>query len=820
MVEAVAGEAELEVSSPVGDVSEGLVEECAKVDGVSAAAGVIEQFLPLGGGSEASVYVLGIDFLGSNLWRDQFPRETIEIDDELAFLAQADSVAAPVEFLRARGHKLGDSFVVVTPAGARRVVIRGTITDAPAAKLFGGAIVLMDLPAAQKTLQRENRVDRIAIDAAEGVSADRLAERLRQAIAQSVTPSLAESLEIMPPEARGEQAERLLFSLRTTLAIMSLGAVIVGAFIVYHTIAISVLQRRREFALLNACGVSQKTLVRMCVGEAMLLSVPGAAGGVVFGRLLAAIASGLVAGTASQIWVPLHIAQNEASILGTLVGCIVGIGTALGAAYVAIRGTLAAPTVETLRPAGLASEDIGAVWIPMVLGGLLVASSWLVLLVPPRVGYVETIVAVVGSHGIAYIGVAVLAAPVIWLVGVAARRWIAWRVSLPGTLAAEDLPRQPGRSAGTVATIAATMGIAVVVVTLIRSFESGWMSWIEEHFGADLFVGRGEQVRLIAGAPMPIELAQKISEVHGVASVEPFRTIRIQVEGMPLFLQGVSVSDRLARSGLLMVEGDLVTAGPRLLDGTGVLLSENLSYKLGLHRGDVITLPTPNGSRRFVIQGVYVDYLGSLDLGAVLVAQHQLEALWGDRSANLLRVWLRPQASPALVAQSVRALLEGSGSTKDKGSYYVLNARDFLKGVQTAVQRFFAATWALEFIAALVGVIGVVNTQLATVLDRATEIGVLRTIGVSRKDIIRSVVIECGALGALGGVLGVALGLVLGAQIVLVSLRLVTGWSMAFHVPWGQLGGAILIATVVSALAGYVPARAAAGLGVGQRSSD
>jgi putative ABC transport system permease protein len=166
----------------------------------------------------------------------------------------------------------------------------------------------------------------------------------------------------------------------------------------------------------------------------------------------------------------------------------------------------------------------------------------------------------------------------------------------------------------------------------------------------------------------------------------------------------------------------------------------------------------------------------------------------------------------------VSRLLEGDPS--GVGGYFVLEAGEFLDSIREVIRRFFAATWALEFVAALVGVIGVVNTQLATVLDRKAEIGVLRTIGVSRKDIVRSVVIECGALGALGGILGVALGLVLGAQIVLVSLKLVTGWSMAFHVPWAQLGAGIVIATIVSAVAGYVPARAAARVQLGQRSVD
>lgn len=818
MVDAVAGEAELEVSNPAGDVDEAVVDALANVDGVSTAVGVIEQFVPLRWGTEASIYLLGLDFLGSNLWREQFPRKAVEIDDELEFLARSDSVAVPRSLMVREGLAIGDALVVVTADGPRTLRIRGAIGDAPAAKLFGGAVALMDLPAAQAVLGRHRRVDRIAVDARPDVDRDQLMERLRSALT-GMSESSAHALEVAPPEARGKQAERLLFSLRTTLAIMSLGAVIVGAFIVYHTIAISVLQRRREFALLNASGVAQRTLVRICVLETLLLAIPGTICGLGMGKLIAHVASGVVGDTAAQIWTPLYVASTKGSIVGATMGCLIGVITSIGAAYVAIRATLKAPTVETLRPVGLASVQSGAIGLPLLLGSGLIAGSWFVLLVPPGIGYLSTVAAIVGSHVLAYLGVAVVAGPCVWLVGMLAIRGLTISVSLPVALAAQNLPRQPGRSAGTVATISATMGIAVVVTSLIASFESGWLSWVDRHFGADLFVGRGRSVKLIAGDPIPLTLAARIEGIPGIAAVEPFRTIRTRIGEAPVFLQGLSPEVRLARGGLPMVEGSLKDAAPAIQEGSGVLLSDNLSYKLGLHKGDTLNLATPTGVRRFRIEGVYVDYLGSLDLGSVVVGQGQLEGIWGDRSANLLRLWLEPGTSHDDVRDAVNEVLAGRYGA-DLGAFYVLDPASFLRGVRSAVQKFFAATWALQVVAALVGVIGVVNTQLATVLDRKAEIGVLRTIGVSRKDIIRSVVLECGALGALGGILGVALGLVLGAQIVLVSLKLVTGWSMAFHVPWAQLAAGIVIATGVSAVAGYVPARAAARVQLGQRSFD
>jgi putative ABC transport system permease protein len=806
MVDTVAGDADLEVSAKVGLVPEDRIALVQSVPGVDQSAGVVERFLPLAGAGSESIYVLGVDFLGTSLWQRQFPRDEIEIEDEVLFLSNVDSVAAPRELLRRLGIDLDGSFDLVSPEGTSRVTVRGLIGDVPAVRLFDRAMVLMDLPAAQRLLRIKRSVDRISVRVSPGAGVD----DVRQAIAAVLGPGY----DVAPPAARTDRVARLMFSLRTTLAIMSLGAVIVGAFIVYHTVALSILQRRREFALLNACGIGRLALVWLCVVETLALSVPGVLMGAGMGKLLARFASGLVGATVSEIWVPVDVTTIAWSVWGTVVGVVVGLGTALVAAVVAIRQTFEAPTIEALRPAGLASDEPGSVRRPLLLGLALVGGVWLIALAPRELGFVETVTAIIGTQVLGYAGLALIAAPMVWATGTAARRTFGKARALPLRLSADNLPRSPGRSAGIVATIGATMGIAVTVAILVQSHEVMSIGWIEQHFGADLFVGSGDRVRLMPGAPMEPDVAARVAHADGVQSVERFRVIPIEVEGRPAFLQGIDLVARGSHGGLPMVRGSLEGAAPSLRDGTGVLLSENLAYRLDRDVGDVVEVPTPQGERAFKVAGIYVDYLGSLDHGAVVVDDELLRSVWKDGRANLLRVWLSPGAS---LERARSAVLDALGSAH---GYFVLTARSFVDGIHAVIDRFFAATWALEVVAALVGVIGVINTQLANVLDRASEIRVMRTIGITRRDVVRSVIAECGALGAIGGVLGVGLGVVFGSQIVLVSLRLVTGWRMPFVVPVWSLVVAILVAAIVSALAGIYPARKAADLSVGQRSLD
>jgi putative ABC transport system permease protein len=367
-------------------------------------------------------------------------------------------------------------------------------------------------------------------------------------------------------------------------------------------------------------------------------------------------------------------------------------------------------------------------------------------------------------------------------------------------LALASLPRTPARSGSTVATIVAATAIAVNLAGLVASFQRAWLAWLDQHFAADLMVGGGSRVRLMAGPPMAAEVADALARVPGVAAVEPFRLIRIRLGDRPVFLQGISLSQRLAHGGLPMVEGDLAAALPALEAGTGVLLSDNLAYRLGLHRGDTVEIPMPDGTRPMRVEGTFLDFPGSLDLGAVVVPSSQLAARWGDTRANLLRVWLTPGAALAEVRARVLVQL-GSAA------FYVGSGRQFVAGVREALDRFFLAAWAMIAVSGLIGVVGVVNAQVAAVVDRAPELTTLRMVGVSPRTLRRSIVMECGVLGLLGGLIGAGLGTVLGVQMVRYSLRAFVGWSLPYVSPWAPLLAMLASAVIFSMLAGWVPAR-------------
>lgn len=804
MVRTVAGASDLEITNVTGRVDETLVDRVLDLPGVHLAAGLNESAVSLPDFPGESLHLFGLDFLGSPIWRGQIPPHAVNIPDETGFVAAPDSIVLAERFMERAQLSLGDTIRVLVPAGVRTLRVRGALDDTPITALFDGMVAIMDLPAAQQLLGRKGRVDRIAIQVAPEVEPSEVRTRLIAALGSSVQVGAAET--------RGQEVERLLFSLRAMLICASSLAVMVGAFIVYHTVAVSVQQRRRQFAFLNMIGVYRRSLVVLCLLETFILALFGVLLGFASGEALGALASGIVGDTASEIWLQLQVDQQARSLPGAIAAATVGAATALLAAYVAVRATFRTPTVEALRPASVELEPVrGAGWL-LLLGLALPAASWLILLVPQGTAFGPLVGCIIATHAMAYAAGAVLGPPLVLLLGSGMHRLTRRSQSLPARLAADNMPRSPWRSGATVATISAALGMAVTLATVVHSFERAWLGWIEQHFGAHLFVGGGTQFRLLAGPPMGEGVGRLIAGTAGVASVEPFRVLPIQLGDQPVFLQGISLTDRLEHGGLPMVEGEFEAAVARLREGNGVLVSDNLALRLGLHQGDTLEVPTPAGGRHFTVAGTFVDYLGSLDLGAIAVSWQQLEPVWDDAQANLFRIWLDPGASPSKVRAAVLTRLGGTG-------YYVITAGEFLDSVREVLNRFFLATWGLQLVAALVGVIGVVNAQLASVLDRGREIAMIRTIGVPARQIVRAVVIECGAIGVLGGLGGALIGSVLGSQFIGGALPLITGWRMPFELPLAPVATAVLVATVVSATAGYVPARAAT-MQARQRSMD
>jgi putative ABC transport system permease protein len=238
------------------------------------------------------------------------------------------------------------------------------------------------------------------------------------------------------------------------------------------------------------------------------------------------------------------------------------------------------------------------------------------------------------------------------------------------------------------------------------------------------------------------------------------------------------------------------------LEGGEVLLSHNLARTLNLHAGDVITLPAAKGPRPLKVRAVVEDY--SSEVGSLFMDWKVYAQLFEDPQVDAFMLYLRPGADPESVRTRIMARY-GEGRNLN-----VVTHAAFKRFVEEVVDDAFAATRALQLVAVLIALMGIINTLLAAVLDRQREIGVLRAVGATRGQVITILTTEAVLLGLCSALLAVGVGLAFGAVFTTAVADTATGWQLPFKIPVQAVAESFLVALAVAAVAAAAPARRAA----------
>jgi putative ABC transport system permease protein len=788
-VEATAGRAELQATNGGAGVPEELVEEIATVPGVAAVAPLVEGFVSLAADGD-TLAVFGLDVLGDEEHESQLPRSAVEVPDELVFLNRLDSVAVVRGFATARGYDLDRAFDVVGPRGTRPLVVRGFVDPVGPAKLFGGMVALMDLPAAQRLLAKEGRVDRIDVRLAAGA--------VRDDVRAALAAQAAGRARIEDVTVHGRKAEDLLVSLRVLLAVAGLIAVVVGFFIIFHTVTVSVTQRRREIALLGALGVPRAAVVGWLAAEALVLGVVASGLGLVLGFVLARPALA-VFGDVATAWVRVPAGAPTWSAATALLGMTIGVATTFIATLVPTWSVASSPIAPALRgtaPPPPPRSRVRWAGVVAVLG--LGATAVLLAAAPRTLPYRAVVAYVFGVNCLALVSFALLsplaARALARLAAALAERTHGVRL----LLASSALGRSPAAPVAVVAAIVMGLAWTLADAAAIRSLERSWLGWLEAHYQSDLVVsGGGATISMVNYPPFADDIVDHVRTLPGVREVQGVRIVESAYAGRPLVVVGV---DR-ARDGFPLVDGAWTEVAEAFWKGEGVALSENLAHRTGLGRGDEVVLPTPSGERRLPVLGVFSDFSSGGDLGCVAVSRDLFRAAWRDTLLTRLRIW----TDPAVGAAAVRSDIERRfGRTH---GLHAVTFAEFRGAVRDLVHNAFSISYALLLIALVISFVGVVNFLLTAVLDRREALRTLDAIGLSAGQIRGAIVGEGALLGVLGVTVGLVAGAVLSRIIVGHSIPMINGWHFAYTFPTGMAVAVSVGCVLLAAAAGIVPAR-------------
>ena len=713
----------------------------------------------------------------------------------------ATGTTAPDPWVLVNGHgafissRVADTYhwhagsTIVALAGDRSVRLHVAAVLPAAVAGVDSSVVFVDIATAQELFDKIGRLDRIDLI----VDPARLATT-----ADAVRRVLPAGVRAIEPRVRTGEITRMLRSFQLNLAALSYIALLVGMYLIYNTVAISVVQRRPEIGTLRALGVKRGQILRTFLAEGALFGVAGSLLGLVLGSGLATFSVAAVSKTVNTLYVASHADHVLYDPVVLLKAFVIGVVAAIVAALVPALEAAATPPAIAMRAHGYERRlpQLAARAAVLGLGLLLIGCA---CTFAPAVGDVP----VFGyAAGLLIIFAGSLFAPLA-IAGLSrlARVVLASR-SAAGEIAAANLGSSPVRNSVAVASLMIAIAMTVAVAILIGSFRTTVIAWANDTLKADIFVrpmGLGDASSEATFSP---DVATRISRLPGVASVDVIRALSIPFRGRLTNIAATDLARFSVRSKVRFIGQVDQNALARSLTGsTNVLISEPFATKFSLDTGDRFALDTPAGTTTFRVAAVYNDY--SSDAGVVLMDLTTFRRLYRDSFINSVAVYARPDADlVALRDRIVRSVLPLRVDTE--------TTRELRTLVIAIFDRTFAITYALYVISITIAVLGVVSTLFALVLERRREIGLLRYLGLRTRDVRRMVYFEAAFIGLLGGVSGVVVGVLLALLLIYVINRQAFGWLIELHMPYDFLIEAVVLVVIAALVAGIYPAGVAA----------
>jgi len=751
---------------------------------------------PRPGARPELVRVLGIDILRDRPFREYSllkgtERHTITTQQFLSLLTDSKAVVLTEAF--ARRNQLRVDSVIEMLVGDRSVemVVKGLLAADGPAQVLSGNFALMDIAAAQLALGSLGVVDRVDIQLARDMSIS----ETEQVIADRLQPGLI----VQRPERRGAQVEKMLAAFHFNLTALSYIALLVGLFLVYNTVSVSVLTRREEIGMLRTMGTSRRTVLLLFLGEAVGLAILGCGVGVPLGWALAQTTVGLTSSTVSTFWIATAAAVPFPDAGYVALAFAIGLPLALLAAIVPAREAAGLTPVAAFRNEPDVALRKRAPWSS--LGGamaLLVSGASLAMLPPvfdlPVFGLLAVLAFVFGA--------ALLVPPLLYL---CQRIRVPWRGSgwIEIGLAQANLGSSIRRVSISVAALVVSFAMMVAIAIMIGSFRETVKYWVEQTLQADLFISSARQSPVGERAVIAVDVEDEITAHPDVLAVDGFRSVDI-LYGESLIIVGSGRFDVMRDHGRLLFKtpADGQRALSAAIGQQSVVVSESFSLKFNRTTGDVVTLPTAWGNVPFLVTGVFYDY--STDRGLVVMDRHTFAEHYDDRRPSGLSAYLEVGADPNQVRADV---LEGVGAER---ALYINTNASLREQVMQVFDNTFAITYALEAIAIFVSLFGVAATLLTLAVERRQQIAVLRLIGAERKHLRRMIVIEAVLLGVVSLVIGLVVGVLLSLVLIYVINVQSFGWSIQFYVPSAFLFRASILIVAGAILAGLYPAKLAA----------
>jgi putative ABC transport system permease protein len=770
-------------------IPEATLEQVRAVEGVEVATGSVSDFQtrllrPDGeeidtGGSPSLAF--GIDtapeydrFNPLNLVEGRWPRGSGEV--------VVDEGVADDEELR-----LGDRIGVAALGPAEEFEVVGVAKYGDLSSIGGTVFAIFDVPTAQRLLGKDGRLDSIQAAAAEGTTPEELTRRIEAELGGDFT--VRSGVE----QAEEESGEIATFTTIIRYFLLSFAAIalFVGAFVIFNTLSITVAQRMREFATLRTLGASRRQVLRSVILEALVIGLGASLVGLFAGLGLAVGLNRLFAALNLDLPKTETVFATRTIVVSLLVGTLV---TLVAGLFPAIRATRVPPIAAVREGATLPPGRFARV-SPFIAAGLTALAVFAL-----AYGTLDDDIAVGDRFALLgvgvlllFVGVAMLSSrlvrPLVRLVGIPARRI----GGAAGKLADGNSQRNPGRTAATAAALMIGIALVTFVAVLANGLRVSNSDAIERQIQADLIVTSQDGY-----TEFPAAAGEAAAGADGVEAASNIRQEIAELDG-----DGVNLTGLDERVGELYAfrwkEGsdDVLAA----LGADGAILPSNVAEDRDLAVGDTFTVrSTDNRTRELTVRAVYEGSPFYPLLGSVSISRQAFDDLY-DRPRNRFTL-LHVDGDPAAAKPAIERALADFPDTR------LQTRQEWIDKEDREIQQFLLLLYVLLALSVIISLFGMVNTLALSVFERTRELGMLRAVGMTRRQTRRMIRHESVITALIGAALGLPLGILLAA---LVTSAL-GQYDIRFDLPEGQLVVLVLVSVAAGLLAAVTPARRAAKL--------
>ena len=780
-METLSGDNDLEVTA-TGGVPEGIVGRLDTLPYQIRISPRIEDHASVGAAGE-TVPLIGLDLIAE---ANQAAEKPAEKDADWGSLQHINDPDA-VWVTRGLGKNLGDHVPLLINDVTSDYIVRGLI---PGSAQLGTQAVVMDIGAAQIATAKAGHVDRILIKLPDRADLDEWEQRLRATLPQGV--------QLAPQGSQTAANRKMLAAFRWNLRVLSYIAVLVGAFLIYNTISVSVVRRRAQIGTVRALGASRNTVLLAFLLEAAIYGLVGSLLAIPLGRILASGAVRLLSTTVDALYISSRPGAMTFSVASLALAFLVGIGVTLASAFSpALEASRVPPTEAMARGAreyAVRVERKRDLLFAVVLAVLAVAASQAPAIAgKPLFGYLAALLLIASCA---------LAVPtlVYWMMSTSTSAWRRLG-GVEALLASRSLAGSLRRTSVLVCALATAIAMMTSVAIMVGSFRQTVISWMDTQLPADLYLRPAGNPSADRHPTIAPEFAQQLTALPGIAYVSRFRAYEIEYQGLPITV--ASVETDIPRydqtSGFVSGRAPETVLKELAQPGTA-MVSEPFTMKHHVKTGDVLTLPLGSQVAHLRIIDVFYDYAN--ERGYVVISRQNMLSYLHDPAASNLAVYLKPGAS----LEAVRGEIQRAAAHRD---VLIFSNGELRHEAIRIFDQTFAITYALEAISVIVAVMGIAGALMSIVFDRRREFGLLHYLGAAKAQIRSLILIEAGLIGILSNIAGLVLGIALSLELIFVINKQSFGWTIRFHWPIGVLLGALSVVYAATVLAGLYPARVA-----------